>query len=179
MLYIDPDGPLGKLSRDTVHSLVKQAKLYIDPTTRDYRSTPPQREGGMSGAGYVSGRDVEEWPGRLDRFRTKWEPRPQDVRDAILALAHPRKCFWINPAQDPRKHNGYVPSEVVENEAGHTPFDGDPETFKSAWTWGDTLEKAQTICAEFNTETYGLTPEETQAIVLSSLRASRSPEHRL
>lgn len=83
--------PLATISRDTVYSLVDQVRLYIDPITHDYKSTPPERAGGMSGDGYVSGTDVEKWPGRVARFRDKWEARPENVRAAILARAFPHQ----------------------------------------------------------------------------------------
>lgn len=90
MADIHPESPLAGISRDTARSLVEQVALFIDPVTRGYRSTPPERErGGVDGGSYVSGTDVEEWPGKLARFREKWEARPPEVRDAILRLAHP------------------------------------------------------------------------------------------
>lgn len=83
-----PDDPLAGIARDTRRSLIDQARLFIDPFTQECRATPPQR-GGQGTDGYVSGRDVEQWPDRVARFRDKWIARPQPVRDAILRLAFP------------------------------------------------------------------------------------------
>lgn len=37
----------------------------------------------------MSGRDLEQWPGRVARFDQKWTARPRSVREAILRLAFP------------------------------------------------------------------------------------------
>jgi hypothetical protein len=175
MIFIDPHGPLTEISPDTVRSLIAQATLYIDSITRDYRTTPPERQGdGLGGEGYVSGRDVEQWPDKLARFREKWEARSAEVRNAILGYAHPRKCFWIDPAQDPREHGGYVPSLVIENKAGHTPLTGDGGTGSAAWTWGSNLNDAERVCAQQNADTYGLSKRDALDIVMSSMRVGRS-----
>lgn len=90
MTFYASTGPLAAVHRATVHSLVEQAKTYIDPWTRDYKSSPPERKDNRFSVvphTYVSGGDLEEWPGKVARFAQKWEQRPESVRTAILALA--------------------------------------------------------------------------------------------
>lgn len=97
-----------------------------------------------------------------------------DQQDRERTERKPRKCFWVDPAQDPRTHGGYVPSEVVENEYGHTRLDGDPAKFQSPWIWGATVEQAQAHCEQQNASVYGLSPQEALDIVLSSMTAERT-----
>ena len=82
-----------------------------------------------------------------------------------------RRCYWINEAQDPRKHGGYVPSMVGEHEVGHTPLLGNG-TSAAPWVWGATLEAAQAACEAANAK-LGLTPKDVLDIRISSLLASR------
>lgn len=83
-----------------------------------------------------------------------------------------RRCYWINEAQDPGVHGGYVPSVVVEGEAGHTPLLGDG-TAAAPWVWGATLEAAQAACEATNAR-LGLTPGDVLAIRMSSMLASQT-----
>lgn len=91
--------------------------------------------------------------------------------DEMKSWPESRFCYWINPTQDPKKHGGYVPSAVFENEPGHTPMGGDPESHQSAWIWGETLTEARRICAQANTD-LGLMEEDVFAIITSSMAAS-------
>jgi hypothetical protein len=84
----------------------------------------------------------------------------------------PRTCFWIDPAQDPADHGGYVPSLVTEDAPGHAPLTGN-DALAAAYTWGSDLETAKHVCDEQNASTYGLSTKEALEIVLSSQRASR------
>lgn len=82
------DGPLAGIHRNTVHSLIQQARLYLDLHTGEYKSSPPERRGRISpNETYVSGRDLEQWPGKLAQFRRAWEARPEEVRAEILRRA--------------------------------------------------------------------------------------------
>jgi hypothetical protein len=96
----------------------------------------------------------------------------QVVSADALEPAPPRQCMWINPSQNPDKYGGYVPSLVVENEAGHSPMLGRGEG-AAPWTWGDTLEQAEKVCADYNERTFGLTETDCLRIVASSMAASR------
>lgn len=88
----------------------------------------------------------------------------------------PRQCLWIDPAQDPAVHGGYVPSLVIEGEPGHSPLAGRSESSDAPagrpWVWGPSLEQAEYTAAELNATTYGLSREDSTQIVLSSIRAS-------
>lgn len=85
------ENPLMSLHKDTVRSLVEQVRRFIDPYTRGYKTSPPERCDPVAYPSpphtYVSGRDVEEWPGKLARFQERWERRPAEIRAAILSLA--------------------------------------------------------------------------------------------
>lgn len=89
------------------------------------------------------------------------------------ATASPRLCFWISETQDPATHGGYVPSLIVENEAGHTPLLGNG-TAAAPYVWGVTLAAAQAVCEAENAR-LGLTPRDALDIRISSMRASRAP----
>lgn len=81
-----------------------------------------------------------------------------------------RHCFWINETQDPAEHGGYVPSAIVEGEAGHAPLLGNG-TGAAPWVWGTTLEAAQARCTAENAR-LGLTTRDVVDIRISSMRAS-------
>ncbi len=83
-----------------------------------------------------------------------------------------KKCYYINPTQDPDKHGGYVPSLVKEGEAGHQPFTGDGSPMAEPWIWGKTLEKAEKACDQMNLKRFNLTPVEADEIIASSMRVS-------
>ena len=81
-----------------------------------------------------------------------------------------RRCFYVPPGQS-HPDRGYVPSIVVENEAGHSPLVGRGE-LSEPWYWGSDYEEAKRICAKANAETFGLTEAEAAEIVASSIRVS-------
>lgn len=85
-------------------------------------------------------------------------------------------CFYIPQAQDTSKHGGFIPSVVFENESGHYPLSGDGE-FAQPWIWGSTFEEAQATCNAAN-ELRGVSREQVQRIVLSSMRATRARDNR-
>lgn len=78
-----------------------------------------------------------------------------------------RYCYWINETQTPVE-GGFIPSVVIENEAGHTPLAGDPKTCQAPWVWGPTLTDAQRTADQANTE-LGLTRKQAMDIVTSSM----------
>lgn len=84
-----------------------------------------------------------------------------------------RKCYWIDPTQVPDE-GGYVPSLVVEGEAGHSPMRGDASTFQAPWYWGKTLAEANATAERTNLEDFGLDKDEVFEIIFSSMRASSS-----
>lgn len=85
------------------------------------------------------------------------------------APAEPRQCFAILPGQS-HPQLGYVPSLVVEGEAGHTPMMGQGE-LSQPWYWGTDFEEAKRICAKVNQETFGLTEADAADILASSIGA--------
>ena len=81
-----------------------------------------------------------------------------------------RKCYYIPP--DQRDEEGYIPSLVIEDEPGHTPFRGNGPC-ASPWHWGRTYEQARDLAAEMNRKDFGLDEMQVAAIMISSIRASR------
>jgi hypothetical protein len=84
--------PLGRISKDTIRSLVRQVRLYIDPLSGDCKASPPEQEDPRFTVvphTYVSGTELAAWPGKVTRFREKWGQRPPEVQQAILTLAFP------------------------------------------------------------------------------------------
>jgi len=83
----------------------------------------------------------------------------------------PRWCYYIPPCQDnPR---GFIPSLVTEHEAGHSPMTGRGE-HAEPWYWGDTLERAQEVCARYNLDRLGISKRTASRIVASSMAAGVS-----
>lgn len=81
----------------------------------------------------------------------------------------PRQCFYI--PVDQFDEQGWIPSLVTEGIAGHAPLKGNgPQA--QPWHWGTTYEAAKAEAEVQNAKTFGLTPEEALAIVMSSMRAS-------
>lgn len=87
-----------------------------------------------------------------------------------MAESQPRQCFAVFQGQfTPGK--GYIPSVVKEGEPDHWPLIGGDEQ-ALPYYWGMTLEEAQAACDRANANSYGLTPEEAQEIIDSSIMAS-------
>lgn len=88
---VESADPLAGLHKDTVWSLIRQARLFIDPVSGEYRSTPPTEHVDprftVVKHTYVSGRDLMAWPNKVARFREHWEVRPESVRAEILRRA--------------------------------------------------------------------------------------------
>ena len=82
----------------------------------------------------------------------------------------PRRCYYISPLQYD-EGRGFVPSLVVENEAGHSPMRGRGE-FADPWYWGDTLERAEQVCDRVNRDRFGISNKTAMRIVASSMAAS-------
>lgn len=86
-------GPLAGLDNYRIRSLTEQVHRYIDPTTGEYRSSPPTEyrdpRSTVVTHTYISGHEVQQWPRKIALFRSRWEKRPKEVRAAILALAFP------------------------------------------------------------------------------------------
>lgn len=78
-----------------------------------------------------------------------------------------RFCYYIPPGQS--DVNGFIPSLVNENEAGHSPMTGRGEG-SAPWYWGKTYEEACKNCDEYNLK-MGVSPKEAMEIVASSIRA--------
>lgn len=78
-------------------------------------------------------------------------------------------CYYVNAVQDVELHGGYVPSVVIENEAGHYPMEGDPTKHQAPWVWGKTLPVAEQLAREANAR-LGLTEDDVTRILMSSMR---------
>lgn len=164
-----PADPLAGLSFNTVYTLVRQARRYLDPSTHDYRTTPPEPTGDLSE------QDTGKWQLRLDQFRARWQEQPEPLRAAILARAFPpgpRQCYWISGLDMDKEQTGYIPALVVENEPGYSLMAGNGP-FAAPWIWGATLDQAEAVCQRVNRERFYLEPDETNEIVISSMNASR------
>jgi len=79
-----------------------------------------------------------------------------------------RWCYYIPPGQNPEQYGGYVPSVVVENEAGHRTLIG-KGVYSSPWVWGETLEEAEEV-AKVRNNRLGISEEAAMDIVTSSMR---------
>ena len=89
---------------------------------------------------------------------------------AKSAQGESRQCFYISPLEYD-EGRGFVPSLVVENEAGHSPMRG-RTTDQEPWYWGDTLERANEVCDRVNLQRYNISPKTAMRIVASSMRVS-------
>ena len=90
------------------------------------------------------------------------------METAMPKLVSGAYCYWINETQDPEEHGGYVPSVVVRNEGGHFPLKGNGPC-AAPWVWGKTLGEAKKVASRSN-HNLGLTPEEVDEIVASSMK---------
>ena len=94
-----------------------------------------------------------------------------------------RWCYWVCRMQDEQHHakrgvegaSGFVPSRVVENQAGHSycSYPTPEDTLKLPWFWSEgfsneAFEEAQKHCENANAE-MGLTKKDVAEIVLSSM----------
>jgi hypothetical protein len=68
---------------------------------------------------------------------------------------------------------GFVPSLVIENEAGHSPMRGRTDD-QEPWYWGKTLDNARQTCDRVNLQRYGISRKTQLRIVASSMRASNA-----
>lgn len=96
-----------------------------------------------------------------------------EISEAAVAKLNagdsPRKCVVVLDSQyvDGR---GFVPSVVVEGEAGHHPLTGQGE-LSEPWYWGHDIAKARKLAADLNAK-LGLTEDDAHAIFESSIVAS-------
>lgn len=91
-----------------------------------------------------------------------------------MPLERQRWCFWVNPSQTIGEM-GFVPSVVIDGEPGHRPLTGDGSPYQLPWFWGKTYREAMECCATENAKR-GLSMEEVDDILLSSMLASRRGE---
>ena len=101
-------------------------------------------------------------------------PLWRDLRDALAdddddEEPSPRRCFYV-PADAYVEGKGFVPSLVIEGEAGHAPLSGNGD-FAQPYYWGSTYDEATAHAAAENAR-IGLTPDDVTDIILSSMRAS-------
>jgi hypothetical protein len=82
-----------------------------------------------------------------------------------------RTCFYI-PPDAYVEGKGFIPSVVTENEPGHAPLGGNGD-FAQPYYWGDTYEKAKATADAENAK-LGLTADDVNDIILSSMRASNA-----
>lgn len=114
---------------------------------------------------------------RYSSDQVEVRPDPDRVLPAWIAeqvtvtSRTPRQCFWIS-GRERTEGGGYIPSVVTENAAGYLPLAGDGTEFARPYDWGKSMIEAQSLCDKQNMVTYGLSPEEAKAIVLSSMRVS-------
>lgn len=83
-------------------------------------------------------------------------------------MSRPRRCYWLDETCIAPDGTGYIPSIVVEGEAGHSPLKGDPAKFQSPWIWGPTIEDAKRQVVEANAE-MGIDEQAALEIVASSM----------
>ena len=80
----------------------------------------------------------------------------------------PRIALYVDETMETPE--GFIPSLVTENEAGHSPLAG-KGAFSAPWYFGHDLITARRLVDEANAK-LGLTPIEAIEIVASSMRAS-------
>lgn len=81
-----------------------------------------------------------------------------------------RWCLYVDAGQDPAVHGGFVPSRVVENEAGHSPLLGNGP-HAAPWIFGGDYKSAAKMADDYNRDKLGLTREQVDDIVISSMTA--------
>lgn len=86
----------------------------------------------------------------------------------VPKLEHGHFCYYI-PLQSPKEHGGFVPSLVIEDEAGHYPMLGAGKG-AAPWVWGQTMEEAEEACVEINAQ-MGIDRDKAARIVASSMAA--------
>ncbi|MEU1761257.1 hypothetical protein [Micromonospora sp. NPDC005652] len=85
-----------------------------------------------------------------------------------------RKAVWVFVSE--RTEHGYVPSVVIEGEAGHIPLSGQGEGAQP-WYWGHDLDKARKIAMDHNARR-GLSEDDVREIVASSFAAQLDADRR-
>ena len=78
-----------------------------------------------------------------------------------------QRAFYVD--EETRDEHGIIPLLVTENVAGYRLMLG--ETPGGTWYWGQNLDEASRICDLVNAELFGLTRDESSAIVGSSMAA--------
>lgn len=90
----------------------------------------------------------------------------------MINLEGKRWIAYIPPTTVPCE-DGYRVSFVIENESGHFPTGDTPEGGQTEpWYWGPTLKDAEECAAKYNADR-GISPEEADKILVSSMVASR------
>jgi len=119
---------------------------------------------------------MSDEPDSIERLISSLMNLAPDVRLSIgrrligQTISEPEPGRWCYAIMVGQTSEGqYVPSVVVENEAGHSPMLGRGE-FSVPWRWGSDYDKAKEIAAQAN-EAIGISPEDASAIVASSIRA--------
>lgn len=100
----------------------------------------------------------------------KFELKPYTDHLVVRDDQGRRQCMWINQADTPTER-GYIPCVVTEGVAGFRRMSG-LRSDEEPWWWGPTLERAQQTAASWN-KSHGLSEEETNKIILSSMAAGR------
>lgn len=95
--------------------------------------------------------------------------RDEAAAALIQGTVRPRWCYAVIPGQR-HPERGYIPSIVTEGESGHAPLVGRDDD-SEPWYWGTTWEQAQATAASCNAD-LGLSPEDVDEIMASSIRAS-------
>ena len=96
------------------------------------------------------------------------EPKRSGIDPETPEPESVRQCLTILPDQFDRL--GFIPSLVLEGEAGHFPMSGGPG--QEPWHFGLSFVEAEAICANYNARAYGLSPQDCDEIVASSMFAT-------
>ncbi len=91
------------------------------------------------------------------------------MKDVIKGRRH---CHVIveaaNPEASQEKWGGYMPSMVIEGEAGDYPMQGGDHKWAVPWIWGKTKDEANKACDAYN-KRRGLSEKDVNDIVYSSM----------
>lgn len=169
----DPTKPMQFIHDDALGGLLQQGKAtisrasHVEPGDPAKGQNPLQWYADMApSSGPVLG-PFETRQSALDA-EVAWIN--QNVLQMPPHLNGKRYVFFIDDTQVPNPKGGYIPSIVVEGEAGHRPMTGDPAKLQSPWYWCD-LAKAQKSAEEKNAQ-MGYTQPQVAKIILSSMMAA-------
>ncbi|MDP7636605.1 MAG: hypothetical protein QF577_03540 [Phycisphaerae bacterium] len=91
-----------------------------------------------------------------------------------LPTAH---CYIVthecNSPASVKKWGGFMPSMVRQDVAGYSPMNGGDHKWAAPWIWGKTFRAAEEAAESYNLNVLGLSQDDVDNIVISSMTAGR------